>query len=111
MKTTSLKEFLAILLFGGFCLFADMSHSASSERLLREVQCNHQANGAQKILVEVRTGIPQELWFEVYPIPESYNDDQVALIHQVVNRAYHFEGSVDQFMKDIFNDCMNYKDI
>src|SRR4051812_20081228 len=94
-----------------FLLTLSQAHAASSERLIREVQCNHQANGASQILTEVRTGIPEKVWFDVYPIPATYNEDQIALIQRVVASAYKFTGSGSEFMKKWYDDCMDHKDI
>lgn len=99
---------VAILATMLLCLMAGVG-AASNERLIageKEFSCNKEANGALKIIDEVRSGIPQAEWYAIYPIPEDYPPSIRGIIEQAVADAYGFKGDHTEFMRKIYKECM-----
>lgn len=110
MKGTAMR-YLLVLIVAAAC-FADVypAWGASSERLIagqKEFGCNHEANGALKIINEIRSGIPEDKWYELYPINDDYPDETKAIIKQAITDAYRFEGDAIEFMRKIYAECLH----
>lgn len=95
----ALKDFLAVVLFGSFCLFSDMSHAASSEKIVPPAD-NYQAVDSQfckdlmfdvdKIVRGRASGINKDkLHALVNKSVKELGEERASDLNVMIEEAYH----------------------